>query len=66
MSPQDAIRLNVTNGQKVNVCSSGERQLTFNEVVVGGHEDFALGLHIDTEEANATGLKNGSHVTLAY
>lgn len=57
MSPQDARQLNVANGQKVSVRSDGERQLTFDEVVVRVREDFALEFHIDTEEANAAGLK---------
>lgn len=64
MSEQDARRLNVINGQKVSVRSTGERQLTFDEVVVRIREDFALEFHIDTEEANAAGLKNGAQVTL--
>lgn len=64
LSPQDARRLNVANGQKVSVRSTGERQLTFDEVVVRVRGDFALEFHIDTEEANAAGLKNGAQVTL--
>ena len=64
MSPQDAQRLNVSHGQKVRVGSRGERQLTFDEVVVRVRDDFVLELHIDTEEANAAGLKNGAQVTL--
>ena len=64
LSPQDARRLNVINGQKVSVRSTGERQLTFDEVVVRVRDDFALEFHIDTEEANAAGLKNGAQVTL--
>ena len=64
MSPQDARQLNVANGQKVSVRSHGERQLTFDEVVVRVREDFVLEFHIDTEEANAAGLKNGAQVTL--
>lgn len=64
LSPQDARRLNVINGQKVSVRSTGERQLTFDEVVVRIRDDFALEFHIDTEEANAAGLKNGAQVTL--
>lgn len=64
LSPQDAHRLNVINGQKVSVRSTGERQLTFDEVVVRVRDDFALEFHIDTEEANAAGLKNGAQVTL--
>ena len=51
-------------GQKVSVRSNGERQLTFDEVVVRVCDDFALEFHIDTEEANAAGLKNGAQVTL--
>ncbi|WP_393969689.1 phosphate propanoyltransferase [Kluyvera intermedia] len=64
LSPQDARRLNVINGQKVSVRSTGERQLTFDEVVMRVRDDFALEFHIDTEEANAAGLKNGAQVTL--
>ncbi len=64
MSPQDARQLNVSNGQKVSVRSNGERQLTFDEVVVRVRDDFALEFHIDTEEADAAGLKNGAQVTL--
>ncbi|KJF77821.1 hypothetical protein UA70_27750 [Raoultella planticola] len=52
-----ARQLNVANGQKVSVRSNGERQLTFDEVVVRVRDDFALEFHIDTEEANAAGLK---------
>ncbi|HDX4473599.1 TPA: phosphate propanoyltransferase, partial [Escherichia coli] len=37
---------------------------TFDEVVIRVRNDFALELHIDTEEANAAGLKNGAQVTL--
>jgi hypothetical protein len=40
----------------------GERQLTFDEVVVRVRDDFALEFHIDTEEANAAGLAvSGGH-----
>lgn len=64
MSPQDAHQLKVTHGQKVSIRSNGKRQLTFDEVVVRVRDDFILELHIDTEEANAAGLKNGDRVTL--
>ncbi|MGV3346669.1 phosphate propanoyltransferase [Enterobacteriaceae bacterium LUAb1] len=64
MSPHDAQQLHVTNGQKVRVHSCGERQLTFDDVIVRVRDDFVLEFHIDTEEANAAGLKNGAQVTL--
>lgn len=65
MSPQDAQKLNVVNGQKVRVSCGGERRLTFDEVVVRVRDNFALEFHIDTEEANAAGLNNGAQVRLA-
>ncbi|WP_380182196.1 phosphate propanoyltransferase [Kalamiella sp. sgz302252] len=64
MSPQEAHQLKVINGQKVRVRSHGERQLTFDEVVVRVDDNFVLEFHIDTEEANAAGLKNGALVSL--
>lgn len=64
MSPQDARCLNVSNGQRVSVRSSGVRRLTFDEVLVRVSEDFVLEFHIDTEEANAAGLTNGAQVTI--
>ncbi len=69
MSPRDARLLNVSNGQKVSVRSHGERQLTFDEVVVRScATDFFFArrtAYPDTEEANAAGLrKTGAQVTL--
>ncbi len=64
MSPQDAQQFSVCNGQKVRVCSPGERGLIFDEVVVRVRDDFVLEFHIDTEEANAAGLKNSAQVSL--
>ncbi len=64
MSPQEALRFCVANGQKVQVRAAGERGLIFDEVIVRVRDDFALEFHIDTEEANAAGLANGAQVTL--
>jgi len=41
-----------------------ERPLVFDDVVARVREDFALDLHLDTDEANAAGLKQGDMVTL--
>ncbi|WP_368914281.1 PduL/EutD family phosphate acyltransferase, partial [Providencia sp. 1701011] len=62
MSEIDARMLNVTNGQKVQVKTEGERSLIFDEVVVRVSEKFALEFHIDTDEANAAGLRNNDSV----
>lgn len=62
MSEIDARMLNVTNGQKVHVKTEGERSLIFDEVVVRVSEKFSLEFHIDTDEANAAGLRNNDSV----
>ncbi|MFN6884875.1 PduL/EutD family phosphate acyltransferase, partial [Proteus mirabilis] len=54
--------LNVTNGQKVHVKTEGERSLIFDEVIVRVSDKFALEFHIDTDEANAAGLRNNDSV----
>ncbi|WP_353242618.1 phosphate propanoyltransferase [Providencia sp.] len=62
MNTMDARALNVVNGQKVNIRTEGERRLVFDEVVVRIDERFSLEFHIDTDEANAAGLRNNDSV----
>ncbi|MBP6123795.1 MULTISPECIES: phosphate propanoyltransferase [Providencia] len=62
MSIMDARALNVVNGQKVHIRTEGERSLIFDEVVVRVDERFSLEFHIDTDEANAAGLRNSDSV----
>ncbi|WP_273838461.1 phosphate propanoyltransferase [Providencia rettgeri] len=62
MNTMDARVLNVVNGQKVNIRTEGERRLVFDEVVVRVDERFSLEFHIDTDEANAAGLRNNDSV----
>ena len=60
MSPQDAERLGVQDGQSVQVkVDSKDRDLVFGDVTVRIAPDFRLELHLDTDEANAAGIKNG-------
>ncbi|MBC7082789.1 MAG: putative phosphotransacetylase [Bacillota bacterium] len=63
-TPQLAKEFGVTDGEIVMVRTSGPRALVFDEVVVRVREDFALDMHVDTDEANAAGLKQGDFVTL--
>ncbi|BDH47237.1 phosphate propanoyltransferase [Salmonella enterica subsp. enterica serovar Choleraesuis] len=65
LSPTEAAQLGLNHGQRVQVVSTGERALTFDQVVVRVHPDFSLEFHIDTEEANAAGLRNGDRVAVA-
>jgi propanediol utilization protein len=60
MSPQDAERWGVQDGQTVQVkVDSKDRDLVFGDVTVRIAPDFRLELHLDTDEANAAGIKNG-------
>lgn len=60
MTPADAEAYGVTDGQAVRVKTTGSRPLTFDDVVIRVNPNFALEMHIDTDEANAAGLKDGA------
>jgi acetate kinase len=65
MSPQDAARLGVHDGQFVQVRIDSEgRDLVFGDVTVRIRPDFRLELHLDTDEANAAGVTHGSSAQL--
>lgn len=54
MTPADAAEFGVEDKQVVSVkIESAERSLTFGDVVVRVNDNFALAMHIDTDEANA-------------
>ena len=63
-SPEDARRLGVENGQIVSVRTAGNMSVTFNNVVIREAEGLNLEMHIDTDEANAAGLRCGDLVRL--
>jgi acetate kinase len=65
MSVDDAARLGVSDHEVVAVrIDSAGRDLTFNDVTVRVHPTFRLELHLDTDEANAGGVKQGDMATL--
>ena len=64
MLPRDARRFGVTDGQVVSLKVSGERGGILGNVVIRVTTTSALECHIDTEEANAMDLKNGSKITI--
>lgn len=56
MTPEDAKRFNVTNGEIVNVkVETDGRSLIFGDTVVRVSDSYALAMHIDTDESNAAG-----------
>ena len=64
MNVQEAKDFNVENGEIVNVEVDGPRGLIFKDVLVRSGEMHALEMHVDTEEGNAAGVKNGQLVKL--
>jgi acetate kinase len=63
MTPTDARRLGLENGDIVRLRVGGDRELVFGDVAVRVSPKFQLEFHLDTDEANAAGLNTG---VLAY
>ncbi|MBE6546531.1 MAG: phosphate propanoyltransferase [Ruminococcaceae bacterium] len=55
MTTADAKELGVSDKEIVEVRLDTARPLTFGDVVVRVNDNFALAMHIDTDEANAAG-----------
>ena len=64
MSPEDAKKAGVHDGDYVNVKADNERGTTFHQVKIRVDESFTLEMHIDTDEANASEIKSGDKVTI--
>ena len=60
MAPADALRYGVKDKATVRVRVPGDRELVFGDVRIRVDKSFALAMHIDTDEANAANLKNGT------
>jgi acetate kinase len=59
MTPTDARRLGLQNGDVVRVRVEGDRELIFGDVAVRVSPKFKLEFHLDTDEANAAQLNTG-------
>lgn len=64
MSPKDAENAGVKDGDVVSVKAENPRGTTFNNVQIRVHDSFTLEMHIDTDEANAAGLRTGDTVRI--
>ena len=58
MTPADAEKYGCSNGDIVSVkVETDGRSVIFGDTVVRVRDDFALAMHIDTDEGNAAGIK---------
>lgn len=64
MSPDDAVHYGVADGENVQVKTGGERSLVFDQVLVRVSRNFNLEFHLDIDEANAAGIRQGDLVNL--
>lgn len=56
LSPENAQKLEVKDGQSVKVRVGGPRAIVFENVIVRISENFKNHLHIDTDEGNAAAI----------
>ena len=65
MSLEDGARFGVKDGDYVTVDAfSGTKRTRWFDVQVRVSDQFRLEMHVDTDDANAVGFKNGSTVTV--
>lgn len=62
MSPADGSRFGVADGDVISVKIPGERGGVLSNVKIRIHPTFTLEMHVDTDEANALGIKTGDFV----
>ncbi|MBO7293729.1 MAG: phosphate propanoyltransferase [Clostridia bacterium] len=64
MGLADAAQYGVVDGDYVTVDATGEKRTRWYDVQVRVSPDFVLEMHVDTDDANAAGIGNGSTVTI--
>jgi len=64
MSPADAEKAGVKDGDYVSVKMENDRGTIFEQVKIRVDESFTLEMHIDTDEANAADIKSGDKVVI--
>lgn len=64
MHTDDAKDFGVEDKDRVKIKVSGERGLVFENVLVRVNPEYALEMHVDVDEGNAAGIKNGDMVEL--
>ena len=63
-SEEDASALGLRDGESVSVRVAGEKGLVFENVMVKTDPSFVLEMHLDTDDANAADVCNGTAVEI--
>ncbi len=64
LTPEYAKRHNIKDNDYVDVMVDGVKPTKFFDVQVRVRDDFNVEMHIDTDDANSAGIKNGSVVRI--
>ena len=59
LSPTEAERFGVKDGQTVRIHAHTDRPVIFEDTVVRVHPNFSAAVHLDYDEANACGFRQG-------
>lgn len=62
MTPEDAKKYSLKDGQHIRAIVQGPRGGVLDQVLVRVNPEYALDLHVDTDEGNAFGLANGQQL----
>lgn len=65
LSTSYANKYGYKDGELVSVTTSGARKITFHNVTLRVSDNFRPEIHIDVEETNASGLKNGDTIKIS-
>lgn len=66
MTPRDAEKYRVKNGDRVRIETRGRNGVIFKDVIVRVSEKSKLAFHIDTDEANAANIKGLTFSRILY
>ncbi|WP_369354514.1 phosphate propanoyltransferase [Lysinibacillus capsici] len=66
MSPADSARFQVVDGQSVQIKVEGIRPIILSNVVIRVSERYRLEMHIDTDEANAGLIQQGTLAKIVH
>ncbi len=64
MTPQDAQRYGVHDGQIVDIKVEGSRGGVYTNVIIRANDASALELHVDNDEANAMDITSSTKITI--